>query len=74
LAIRLTDIPCPCSSATLRRVASGIGGRLVRFPCAFPRHAGLDPLADERALELGEVGHRPEHHLACGVVVSTFSW
>ena len=31
LAIRLIDIPCPCSSAILLLIASGIGGRLVRF-------------------------------------------
>src|SRR3954451_22345466 len=31
------DIPCPCSSAIFLLVASGIGGRLVRLPCALAR-------------------------------------
>jgi hypothetical protein len=32
--------------------------------CLSPGHAGLYPLANERTLELGQVGHHPEHELA----------
>src|SRR3954469_10160322 len=35
--MHLTDMPPACSSAILRLVASGIGGRLVRLPCALAR-------------------------------------
>src|SRR3712207_8412714 len=37
---------------------------LFPYTTLFRSHAGLDPLADQGALELGQVGHHPEHQLA----------
>src|SRR3954462_2136689 len=69
--MRLIDMPCPCSSAILLLVASGIGGLLVRLPWALARAIPALTRSPVSALSnWARLAIMPNTSSPCGVVVS----